>query len=155
MIEDAQKERNRLREYPPPCGSVIRYIPECIYEETNGEFLFRSADVEQNLEEVLQENPNLANSDEGAILNWVQGSDDSLTEPTNVPSIWARFQYVANNLVRAGKANIYCKECETEIRQEQIVMNDDSGKPSWNYDRVVCPHGHNLLVVESVHLLFK
>ena len=32
-------------------------------------------------------------------------------EPTDVPQIWSRFRYVANSLVRAGKADIYCMKC--------------------------------------------
>ena len=33
LLEDSQKERNRLWENPPPCGSVIRYVQDCVYEE--------------------------------------------------------------------------------------------------------------------------
>ena len=60
---------------------------------------------------------------------------------------------LANNLVRAGKAEIHCRKCETAIGPDQIATNDDSGKRGWNFDRVVCPHGHNLLVVDSVHMV--
>ena len=155
MIDDAQKERNRLRVNPPPCGSVIRYSQSCVYEEAHGVFLFRAVDVEQEFKATLQEDPHLANTDEGAILNWVQRTDESLTEPTDVPSIWARFQYAANDLVRAGKAEIHCRKCDAAIEPGQITTNDDSGKRGWNFDRVVCPHGHNLLIVGTVHLKFN
>ena len=153
MIDEAQEERRRLWENPPPCGSVIRYIPKYGYEETHGEFLFQATDVEQELQERLQLNPRLANGDDGSILRWVQGCDESVTEPTAVPSIWVRFQYVADDLIRAGKAEIYCQKCQATIGSDQISTNDDSGKRSWNFDRVVCPHGHDLLVVESLHLM--
>ena len=95
MIDDAQEERRRLWENPPPCGAAIRYVPEYGYEETHGEFLFQATDVEQELQERLQLNPRLANGDDGSILRCVQGCDESITEPTAVPSIWARFQHVA------------------------------------------------------------
>ena len=153
MLDDAQEERDRLWENPPPCGSVIRYSQNCVYENVHGKFSFRTADVEHELKEILHENPHLANGDEGAILNWLQGRDDTLTEPTNVPPIWSRFQYVANDLVRAGKAEIYCRECDAVIEADQITTNDDAGKRGWNFDRVVCPHGHNLLIGETVHLM--
>lgn len=151
LLDDAQKERERLWENPPPCGPVIRYVPECIYEEAYGEFLFSAADVEQALKNALREYPNLVNGDEGAMLNWVQKRDESLAEPTDVPSIWSRFKYVSDNLVRAGKADIYCLKCKAEIRPDQITKDDDRNKPSWNFNRAVCPKGHKLLVVETVH----
>jgi hypothetical protein len=152
MLDDAEKERSRLWENPPPCGSVIRFSQDCVYEDVHGEFQFRTADVENELKNFLRENPHLANDDEGAILNWTKGCDESLTKPTDVPSIWSRFQYVADNLVRAGKAEIYCRECNAVIGIDQIGTNDDHGKRGWNFDRVACQTGHNLLVVESVHL---
>jgi hypothetical protein len=152
MLDDAQEERARLRENPPPCGLLIHYAQEYGYGETHGEFQFKAADVEQELKNFLRENPHLTNDDEGAILNWTKGCDESFTEPTDVPSIWSRFQYVANNLVRAGKAEIYCRECNAVIGVDQIGTNDDHGKRGWNFDRVVCPHGHTLIAVESVHL---
>jgi hypothetical protein len=155
MLDDAEKERSRLRENPPPCGLLIRYAQEHGYEETHGEFIFRTADVEQELNNMLCENPHLANGDEGVILNWVQGRDELLTEPTDVPPIWSRFRYVANNLVRAGKAQIYCNICKTAVGPDQITTNDDRGKRGWNFDRVLCQQGHNLLVIESVHLAIK
>ena len=153
MLGDAQKERSRLWENPPPCGPLIRFVQKYNYGETHGEFLFKTADVEQELKDIIRENPHLANGDEGAILHWVQGCDESVAEPTDAPSIWTRFQYVADTLVRAGKAEIHCMICKATIRSDQISTNDDSGKRGWNFNRVVCPRGHNLLVVESVHLM--
>ena len=153
LLEDSQKERNRLWENPPPCGSVIRYVQDCVYEKTYGEFLFRASDVEQAVIDILRENPHLANDDEGAIRNWIKGRDESIIEPTDVPSTWSRFKYLANNLVRTDKAEIHCSKCGTEVGLDQIATNDDSGKRGWNFDRVVCQHGHNLLVVDSVHLM--
>jgi len=155
MIDDAQNERKHLRENLPPCGSVIRYIHKSNYEETHGEFLFRAVDVEQALKDSLREHPHLANGEEGTILRWAQGCDESVTEPADVPSIWYQFQYVANDLVRAGKADIYCQKCQATIEPDQIVLNDDRGRPGWNFERVVCPLGHNLLVIEIVHLMMK
>ena len=155
MTTEEETGRTKPWENPPPCGSVIHYVQKCIYEDTHGEFLFRASDVEQELKDILRENLNLANTDEGAILNWVQGRNESLTEPTDVPSIWSRFKYVADNLVRAGKAEIHCTKCGTVIGSDQLATNDDSGKRGWNFDRVACQHGHNLLVVDSVHLAIR
>ena len=151
LPEKSLDESNRLWENLPPCSSIIRYIQE----GASGEFLFRTTDVKQEIIDILQENPKLADDDEGAILNWVKRCDESLTEPTDVPSIWDRFQYVANNHVRAGKAKIHCRKCMAAIEPEQLATNDDSGKRGWNFDRVVCQQGHILLSVARVHLLIK
>jgi hypothetical protein len=155
MLDDAQNERNRLWENPPPCGAVICFVQKYANEDAHGEFIFKTTDVEQELKDILRANPHLANGDEGAILHWVQGCNESVTEPTNASSIWTRFQYVADSLVRAGKAEIHCMACKAAIRSDQISTNDDSGKRGWNFGRVICPHGHNLLVVESVHLMTR
>lgn len=155
LIEEAQQKRQRLWENPPPCGPVIRYAEGYGYEESCGEFLFKWTDVEQALRTALRENPHLVNDDEGDILNWVQGCDEALAEPTDVPSIWSRFKYVADDLIRAGKVEIYCRKCGTTIQPYQIAANDDRNQPSWNMNRVVGPHGHNLLVVEAVHLMIN
>lgn len=117
--------------------------------------MFKWTDVEQALRTALRENPHLVNDDEGAILNWVQGCDGALAEPTDVPSIWSRFKYVADDLIRAGKVEIYCRKCGATIQPYQIAANDDRNQPSWNMNRVVCPHGHNLLIVEAVHLMIN
>jgi len=155
MTAEEKSGRASLRENPPPCGSVIRYVQDCVYEGVHGEFLFKATDVEQQIEGILKENPHLAQGDEGAILNWVKGRDESLTGPTSIPSSWARFQYMADDLVRAGKAEIHCTKCGAVIGADQLATDDDSGKRGWNFDRIACQHGHNLLVVESVHLAIK
>ena len=43
-------------------------------KKTHGEFLFRASDVEQELKDILRENPHLANDDEGAIRQLDQGA---------------------------------------------------------------------------------
>jgi len=104
-IAGRMRIRAELLENPPPCGPVIRYRQSYgRYEETYGEFLFPASDVEQALRKLLIESPNVLKDDEGGILNWLLHRDDALTYPTDVPSAWPRFQYVANDMIRAGKA---------------------------------------------------
>ena len=151
-----QRERDQLWNNPPPCGERIRYRQgHGRYEETYGEFILDAVDVESTLIDRLQKNPNLDEDDEGAILNWLRHRDDSISEPTDVPKAWWRFQYVADVLVRSGAGIVYCLQCDKEISKKQLVTDDDRGKPSWNFDRLVCPDGHKLLVVERVHLLVR
>lgn len=85
--------------------------------------MFKTADVEQVLLDHQGENLHLANDDEGAILNWVQGHDELITEPSDVPSNWSRFQFLANDLVRADKAEIYCRKCNATIESHRITTN--------------------------------
>lgn len=153
LFEHAEEERKRLWENPPPCGPVIRYFQKYGYETSCGEFLFRAEDVEQVLRNALRENPHLAKGDDGAMLNWVQKRDESLTEPTDVPSTWSRFTFVANELRRSGKVEIYCRECGAMIETGQLSTRDDRNQPGWNLNRLVCPQGHSLLVTEYMHIL--
>ena len=155
-IAGHRRERDHLWENPPPCGSVIRYRQEYDeYRETYGEFLFRTVDVEQALCDRLEESPRLADDDEGAILNWINRRSKRSVEPTDVPSTWRRFQFVANDLVRAGKAEVRCLKCGMALEMNQLVFDDDRGRPGWNYDRLACPQGHKLLVVERAHILMR
>ena len=81
-LDEAEEKRIQLWENPPLCGSVVRYAQKCGHDDAHGEFLFKTADVEQALRDSLQENPHLTNSDDGAMLHWVQGRNDSLAEPS-------------------------------------------------------------------------
>lgn len=153
-IAARMRERDQLRENPPPCGSLIRYRQEHgPYTETYGEFLFQAPQVEQALRQHLSGAPNLFNDDDGVILNWTCGRDEALIEPPDVPSAWARIEFVANDLIRAGKADVKCLKCAIDIEQSKIVTDDDRGRAGWNYDRLLCPNGHNLLVVRRFHIL--
>ena len=150
------RERHRLWKNPPPCGSVIRYRQENgPYEETHGEFLFRAADVEQALCTRIEEFTRLAEDDEGAILNWINRRSERLVEPTDVPSAWRRFKFIANDLVRAGNAKVRCLKCGMALEMNQLVIKDDPGRPGWNYYRLACPQGHDLLIVERAHILMR
>ena len=64
----------------------------------------------------------------------------------------ACFQLVANHLVGAGIGNVRCLEFGCDIKKSKIVINDNVGRPGWNCDRIVCPNGHSLLVIRTVHL---
>jgi hypothetical protein len=153
-IAGRMRVRAELLENPPPCGSEVCYRQRHgRYEETYGEFLFPTAEVERALRLRLIESPNLSKDDEGAILNWLLRRDDTLTYPTDVPSEWTRFQYVANDMIRAGKAKVRCLKCGTELSIGQLVANDDHRKSGWNFDRLACPNGHNLVVAETAHAL--
>lgn len=148
------REEERLQISPPPCGAVILYRQGCgRYEETFGEFTFRSVDVEEALVDNLRDHPHLAASHEGSILNWLRQREDSISAPTAVPATWHRFQYIADALIRNGHGEVRCLACEKPIAKSELLQEDDQGRPGWNFGRLTCPNNHQLLVVEKIHLL--
>ena len=147
------REEDLLRSYPPACGETVRYRQSPGRgNETFGEFTFNSVDLERATIATLQENPNLAKEHEGAILNWLRQRDDSIKTPTAVPEAWWRFQFIADDELRAGRGEIYCLKCNTQIPDRLLRKQDDGGNAGWNFDRLICPAGHPLLDFESVHL---
>ncbi|QSA97498.1 hypothetical protein [Methylococcus sp. EFPC2] len=153
-IAASQRELANLRTNPPECGAWVRYRQgQHGYEESHGELIFHAADLEAFLRAQICIDPRRDGEDEGAILNWLQRRDDKRLEPTNVPTAWPRFRFVADHYVRQGKAEVKCLKCDEIVPHSQLVFRDDVGKAGWNLNRVVCPRGHSLLVVERIHLL--
>lgn len=150
------RERNKLWETPPPCGDVVLYTQghARFGQTTSGEFLFSASDVESVLVQKLRENPHLASDDEGAILKWVRNRQ-ARHGSTPVPSVWLKFQYVADDLIRAGKGQVRCLQCVETFPTGELIPKDDRGLPGWNFDRLKCPRGHPLLVVEGAHILVR
>jgi len=105
------------------------------------------------LHKVLHESPHLAGTDEGELLNWVKNRDETLTDATDVPELWWRFEFIADELVRSGKAKTRCQKCNESLNTDQLQTDDDTGKAGWNFNRIICPQGHNLLVTEGMHLM--
>src|ERR1035437_8367174 len=83
------REEELLRNHPPPCGQTVRYRQSPGRGvETFGEFTFSSVDLEKATVATLQENPNLANDHEGAILNWLRQRDDEARSGWHPRDLW-------------------------------------------------------------------
>lgn len=149
-----QRERDQLWKNLPPCGPWIRFRQGHGHygDETYGEFIFKATDVKLYLMESLQGAPDSEGDNERTILSWVNQRDESLSEPTDVPKAWWLFKHVADDLVRSGKGTVYCLKCDKEIKKEHFVIDDDHGIRGWNFNRLSCPNGHDLLVIETIHL---
>lgn len=148
-----KREEASLWSNPPPCGSLILYRQgHGRHEETFGEFTFHSVDIEEALVDILSKNAHLAKDQEGMILNWLRQRNDSITVPTVVPN-WSRFQFIADDVLRNGFGEIHCLRCNKQIPNSQLLEKDDHGMPGWNFNRLMCPNDHQLLVVENMHLL--
>lgn len=143
------RELDQLRENPPACGPVIRYRQGKGRYETYGEFLFSAGEVECALRKRLDEFQNLASDDGETILNWLCRRNKALTEPTDVPPAWDGFMLlIANELIRAGAAKTHCLECGITVNRDQLIFKAYHVGRTWSSDRLMCPHGHNLLAVE-------
>ncbi|MGB4115377.1 MAG: hypothetical protein WBK51_02385 [Polaromonas sp.] len=150
-----ERERDRLWQFPPKCGELIRYAQNrTMFEEgVVGEFLFDSYLVELELEKYLQNAPHQADGDFGAMLNWIRRREINSQVETDVPELWSDFQYIANNLIRLGEGKVHCKVCGKTFPTGALIPIDDSAKRGWNFDRLLCHKGHKLLVVDTGHFV--
>lgn len=143
-------------EPPERCGTVVAYRqPPSREPETFGEFLFEATDVAGALVSRLRESPHLIEGEEGLVLTWLEHRDPRKVKPTNVPLVWSRFQYIADDLIREGRGKVRCLRCDRTFLTGDLIPKDDRARPGWNFDRLHCPGGHPILVVEKVHLLMK
>ena len=151
---ERQREEIRLRASPPPCGDLIVYRPAPGYsEETFGEFIFLANDVHENLALRLKNNPHLKNDHEGAIMNWLLQRDTSIDTPTPVPTAWQRFEFIADDLVRKGRAEVRCLTCNESVPADALSATDEGGSWGWLHNRLYCPAGHILLTVAMMHVM--
>jgi hypothetical protein len=143
--------RARLRDNPPPCGTVIRYRQADGFSTAFGEFLFRAEAVERVLVNRIREYPHLKNDVDGVILNWVRRRDRGFSEPTEMPALWD-FRSGANDLVREGEGKVRCIKCDETFPTGALIPRDEHGRPGWNIDLLICPRGHELLEVRKYHI---
>ena len=140
----------------PVCGVRIRFRQAPGRgEKSFGEFIFNSADVEEVLIARLAEHPHLAYDQDGAILRWVQHRDASSNVPSNVPSAWWRFQYTANQLLKAGRGEMHCLMCNAKVATNQPPDSQDQSRGNWVFSTFKCPDGHTLLDVETLHFCVR
>lgn len=141
----------------PPCGKFIRFRPiKEVLAGGDGEFTFLSADVEDAIADNLREYPrHLANDQLRSVLRWLRQRDESIVEPTSVPSTWWQFHGIADAILRNGRGEIHCITCNCQVPIETVKQNDCTGQPGWNFNQLRCPHGHILICVETVHIFVR
>jgi hypothetical protein len=141
--------------FPPPCGAFVRFRQAASLRQSGscGEFVFRSDDVADWLTRRLVVNPERAS--EGEIQHWIATRDSRLTQPTDVPAIASRFEFIADEMVRMGYGDVRCRKCDAKIPHHALTYSDDDGEQmSWNFNRIRCPERHPLLLVATVHNKF-
>ena len=148
--------RMRLRENPPRCGPILRFRQQHgMFQEAFGEFLFPAAAAEQVLLSRVRQTPHLQNDDEGAMLIWLRQRDGNSDKPADVPSLWRRFQYVADDLIRKGIGTVRCVKCDETFPTGDLIPKDREGVAGWIINKLMCRNGHYLLIAEQGHLLIR
>ena len=150
-----QAKQARFRDNPPPCGPIVRYRQDWGQDDPDvyGEFLFRTQDLVTLYHHRLSEHPHLLHDQNGAIDNWLNRYDGSLTETSNVPDVWWQFENVAEMaFFQYPRSKLRCIQCNADIQRDQVQQKNDKGQPGWNYNRLFCPQGHPLLAVRGMHV---
>lgn len=143
----------RFWDCPPPCGAYVRFQQAASLRQASacGEFVFRSDDVADWLTQRRVVDPDRL--PEGDIQRWINTRDGQIIEPTDVPSIASRFEFIVDEMVRMGFGEVRCRRCNAQIPHEALIYSDDDGNQmSWNFNRILCPQGHPLLLVGMVHV---
>lgn len=155
-LKKQMREEKALYDNPPPCGNkVLSRQRHARYEETFSEINFRSAGVESKLMLDYSDKLPMEGSHEAGIMKWLQLRNEDILEPTEVPDAWWEFQYVADDMLRAGFGEVFCLKCKDQVSIQNLVSNDDHFQPGWNFNRLLCPEQHHLLVVEKMHIMLS
>ncbi|EGQ8121610.1 hypothetical protein V9R51_002547 [Vibrio cholerae] len=153
---DYYREIERAYRELKTCGAYVRYKPkpEGICDSSYGEFIFPSALLEKQLIERLRQSPHLQGNDEGKILAWVQSRDESQQEPVDVPPMWLRFSYLADDLIAHNIGLVRCSVCHDEIETGQLQEKSVNlcGRVERKY---LCPNGHALLAFELMRFTYS
>ncbi|HFQ5284849.1 TPA: hypothetical protein ACGUMO_003622 [Vibrio vulnificus] len=152
---DYYREIERAYRELRTCGAYVSYKPasEGSENESYGAFIFPSALLEKQLIERLGQSPHLQGNDEGKILAWVQSRDESLQEPVNMPPMWSRFSYLADDLIANNIGLVCCSVCHQEMEMSQL--QEKSVNLCGHVERqYLCPNGHVQLTFESMRLIY-
>jgi len=151
-IRKAEQQQYNLPSYP--CGSTIKFRQSNSRgDETFGEFLFSAEKVADILTAKIKAS-RYPNKGEKTLLKWARQRNSSITEPVVVPKYWWWFDGIADDLIRQGAATTKCLKCGINVLPSGLTQDDEKGLTmGWLHNRLVCPEGHELLVVETVHIM--
>jgi hypothetical protein len=137
------------------CSNFLSFKQTDADEECYGKFVFNRDDVEEKIKQRLLENSSLMDDDEGQIYQWIKGYDSTNFDVTEIPKVWSRFIYLADDLIRNDNSYVVCLACNQKLNISTLVSKDDQGRPSWNFNRILCKSNHLLLKVKTVHINFR
>ena len=148
LMEECEHAEALLTTPPlPTCGSTIRFPRgNDNSSETNGEIIIDAASFESFLT-----NTDTDYEDKDELLSWVKNRDKSLMEETRLPQHWKN-EYVANDMLRDGKASVWCTKCQEMYKISDLKEHDDALQQGWMSERLYCPQNHILLDIQALHI---
>jgi hypothetical protein len=138
---------------PPPCAARIIYEPDD--KISFGRFVFDASELIPVLEDRLRGSESAYDDEYLMLVEWLANKDDSILEPTKVPSVIQNFHWIADEAIRQGLGAIECRVCGKAVNNSALVTQDDSGRRGWNYRTLSCPAGHSLLSFRAMHILTR
>ena len=92
------------------------------------------------------------NTQEHYIHRWLRTYDPTHYVCNVVPNTFDRFEYIASDMIGAGKGQVHCKSCDTVYAASEIKAGDeDTG--GWILGAMHCPKEHLLARRKTIHFL--
>ena len=115
-------------------------------------WLNNNPSVPFNLIRKLNNDQDLYKNDMGELLGWVRHRDETIETPVDVPVRWEKFEFIADDISRKTPVTIRCLACNKILGNNEIYFDDDKPQHDWNFRRQKCKAGHNLLIIQAVHV---
>lgn len=151
-LADRYRQRDQFMKSPPACGATVSYRPGKDNGNTDSEFLFRAADVEDVARKTILESPNFEGM-RGAAL-WTSLRNEAMTTSTPVPEILVNFDKIVEDLIQAGLGHVHCPHCKKQYSVTELDRKTEM-LGGWVYAKFICPAKHSIFHREVMHLLRK
>lgn len=96
--------------------------------------------------------PRLPNTQEHYIHRWLRTYDPTLFVCNVVPTSFNRFEYIASDMIEAGKGQVHCKSCDT-VYEASDIKTGDEGQGGWILGAMHCPKAHLLARRKKIHFM--
>ena len=96
--------------------------------------------------------PRLPNTQEHYIHRWLRTYDPTLFVCNVVPTSFDRFEYIASDMIEAGKGQVHCKSCDT-VYEASDIKTGDEGQGGWILGAMHCPKDHLLARRKKIHFM--
>ncbi|GAC08917.1 hypothetical protein [Paraglaciecola chathamensis] len=96
--------------------------------------------------------PSLPNTQEHYIHRWLRTYDPALFVCNVVPTSFDRFEYIAADMIEAGKGQVHCKSCDT-VYDASDIKAVDGGQGGWILGELYCPNDHLLARRKKIHFM--
>lgn len=136
---------------PPQCGRTVSFDASLCSPENAGRFELAASDCKAVMEELGWHHPRGYLQDD--FYSWIAAADPEKTEVLVVRKYWAQSAgYVAERLVRDGKANVWCAVCNAPVnnptveheRSGHLLPSGEKKTSGHFYETITCQQGHQL-----------